>query len=102
MSEQTLLDRMPDLEDQRGWQNLVMTKNYELAMSTDPAISGKALERLAKCSPVGLLEDKVTVNINQLSQEELAHKLDTLVNRILARTDAENKLTKQYDDSSEE
>lgn len=82
LSIEELSEEMPDLDDQRKWKMYVLAKNYELTKSKDPDVRGKALERLAKTSVVGLYETRVSVNINSLPTDELQAKLEKLVNRI--------------------
>jgi len=84
------LASMPDLDDQLSWQKFVMAKNYELAESLDPTLSGKALEHLARCSPVGLMEERIRVDVNQLSAEDLHKRLHALVGRILSNVKDES------------
>lgn len=84
------LNKMPDLDDKTAWQHFVMSKNYELANDPDPDTRGKALERLAKSSIVGLYETKISVNVSLLPPEALQDKLESLINRINERQLAQN------------
>jgi hypothetical protein len=82
LSIEELSEEMPDLDDQRKWKMYVLAKNYELTKSKDPDVRGKALERLAKTSVVGLYETRVQVSVSSLPTDELQAKLEKLVNRI--------------------
>lgn len=77
---------MPDLDDRAAWQRHVMQKNYELSNSTDPDIVAKALDRIAKTSVVGLYEERVQVNVDSMTREQVQERLQQLADRILGRT----------------
>lgn len=64
-------------------RNYVMFKFFELAEHPDEKTSMRALENLARTSEVGLFSDKVEVNINSKSTEELEKDLSRLVSSIL-------------------
>lgn len=64
-------------------RNYVMFKFFELAESGDDKTSMRALENLARTSEIGLFSEKVEININQKSTEELEKDLSRLVSSIL-------------------
>lgn len=66
-------------------RNYVMFKFFELAESEDDKTSMRALENLARTSDIGLFSERVEVNINQKSTEDLEKDLTQLVSSILGR-----------------
>lgn len=74
---------MPGTKEE--WQNYVMSRYFELASDIDPKISKPALDALAKTNVVGLMEERVEVNINTRSTVELETELLTKIDKILRR-----------------
>lgn len=74
------------LDPSTKMRNYVMFKFFELAEHPDEKTSMRALENLARTSEVGLFSDKVEVNINNKSTDELEKDLTRLVSSILNKT----------------
>lgn len=70
-------------------RNYVMYKFFELAESPDEKTSMRALENLAKTTDIGLFADRVEININQKSTQEIESDLHKLVAGILGRKKSE-------------
>lgn len=75
----------PNLEDRKAWQQHTMTLLYKHSFDPDPKISLQALDKIAKTSVAGLTEDRVTVNLNSKSMDEVKHLLFDKVATILSR-----------------
>ena len=70
-----------------AWQNFVLTKLFEQANDLDPKVSKAALDTLARTSAVGLMEQKIDVNVVHKSSEELQDELRRAMDRYLSRNE---------------
>lgn len=75
---------MPVTQEQ--WQNFILFKYHQLANDPDPKVAKPALDSLAKTNVVGLTNERVEVNINSKSTEELEKTLREALEKYMGKT----------------
>ena len=66
-------------------QNFVLTKYFQQANDPDPKIAKAALDSLAKTNVVGLMDQKIEVNVAQRTSEDLEGELTKMLMKFLGR-----------------
>ena len=71
--------------NKRLMQNFVLTKYFQQANDPDPKIAKAALDSLAKTNVVGLMDQKIEVNVAQRTSEDLEGELTKMLMKFLGR-----------------